>query len=204
VVVVDTGGEKQVGRGPTVVAVAECDRPQIGQFDRGAVGVGKLPQEGAASRVVGGDAAVAVVADEQGPAEGAEPRGGQRHPPRRVERATGGEAMHQAAVEGVHVDHAVARAGEVILAGVISSGVSDVEHVADCLNVERREAVRQVRIPKGAGAHDGLEALVKHVDPALGKIGRIEIAVPGGVHGEGEALVVGADGRVIDGRDGVG
>src|SRR5439155_23145581 len=89
--VVQAGGEEQGVRGPALMVVAKGQRPQVGDRDRDAVVVRERAEEGAARWVVGVDAAIAAVADQQRSAERTEIRRRQGEPPRRVERTPGGE-----------------------------------------------------------------------------------------------------------------
>src|SRR4029453_7666202 len=75
--VVDAGGEQQ-GGGVAGDAVAEAQRPQALDLDRPAVLIVQAPGELASLGVVGVDAAVTEVADQQRAAEATEPRRGQR------------------------------------------------------------------------------------------------------------------------------
>src|SRR5262249_56498546 len=89
--VVHPGGEEQGVRVSTLVAVAERECPQGGNRDRGGLVVRERAEEVAGLPVVGVDAAVAGVTDQQGTAERAEPRRGHGEPPRRVEWPPRGE-----------------------------------------------------------------------------------------------------------------
>src|SRR6266545_8116450 len=84
--VVDAGGEQQRGA-VAGDAVAEAQRPQALDLDRAAVLVPQPSEERAGLRVVGVDAAVAEVADQQRAAEATEPRRGQRQAPGGVQLA---------------------------------------------------------------------------------------------------------------------
>ena len=73
-------------------AVAELQRPQPVDRDRPAVLVAQGAEEAAVERVVGVDAPVAEVADQQRAARGAEALGRRRDAPRRVERSARGRS----------------------------------------------------------------------------------------------------------------
>src|SRR5262249_11335773 len=151
--------------------------------------VGERTEKGAAGRVVGVDAAIAVVADQQGAAERTEIRRRHGESPRRVERAPGSEAPQEVAVRVVDVEEPVPGTGDVIVPTLVLLGIGDDELVVDGLDVEWSKTLREVRVLEGAGTRDRLEVLVEHIDRATAEIGGVEEAAAGGIRGEGETFV---------------
>src|SRR5205823_1380112 len=119
--------------------------PQVRDRDRDAVVVGERAEESAAPRVVGIDAAIAVVAYEQSAAEPTEIRRRQGEPPRRIERALGSETLQQVAARVENIDETVALASDVILVGLVLLGIGDEEQIVDVLDVERGKPFREFR-----------------------------------------------------------
>src|SRR5205823_895303 len=89
--VVGSGREKQRVRGPGVHAVAEPDAPQAVDGERMPVRRLEMSLGLAGGEVIGVDAAVAEIADEQVAAEAAEPGGRDGQAPGRVEGAARGD-----------------------------------------------------------------------------------------------------------------
>src|SRR5262249_51441055 len=98
----------------------------------------------------------------------------------------------------------VGNVGEAAPVHVLVPGVGDEQLALDGLDVEGHEAVRQVGILEGTGAHDRPEVLVEDVDRAAAEIGGVEAALAGRSGGEGEPRVVGPGRGVIDGQQGAG
>ncbi len=153
-------------------------------------------------RVVGVDAAVAEVADEDVAAEGAEGGRRERHRPGRVELAAADEPLQQVAVGREDVDEAVAGPCVVVVLAGALLGEGDVEVAADVVDPERGEAGGDRRVGE---AVDEVEVAVEDVDPAEAEARRVDELAARRRH-EGEALVVGADvaravgrGRAVDG-----
>ena len=97
-----------------VVAVSGTKRPEAGDHDVLAIGIGEGSQPLTAAGVVGIDLTVAEVADQQCLAERAEGVGRNREPPGRVQGSAFDEAGHQPALERKDIDVAVACSGHVV------------------------------------------------------------------------------------------
>src|SRR5262249_24843628 len=141
-IVIHAGGEEQRIRVPARVAVAERQRPQIGDGERVAVVIRELTEKSAVPRLVSEEVAVPVVADEEVAAEWTEVRRSQDEPPGRVERALGSEAPEQVAANVVYVDETLPLAGNLLVPVFSLMGVGDNKPVVDVLDVEWGKAVR--------------------------------------------------------------
>src|SRR6266516_3596331 len=143
----ETPPPELVGRGAACGDGAEADRPEAGDRDGRAVGVPQGAAEGAGGRVVGVDAPVAEVADQQIAAEGAEAAAG-RHlkAPGRVQDATRGDPREEVAAGVEGVDEAEARPVDLILVPRALLGPGDVDRAAEVLDAEGPVAGRQVRV----------------------------------------------------------
>src|SRR5262249_14597974 len=153
-----------------------------------------------ASRVVGVDTAVAVVADEQSAAERTKIGRSQGEPPRRVQCTAGGQAPHQAAGGVVNIGEAVPCPRDILAPVLVLLGVGDEEEIVDVLDVEWRKAVRQARVLEGTRMHYRPEIFVENVDAAAAEVGSVEEAVAARIRGEGKSRAVDgrSRGRVID------
>src|SRR5690349_10601651 len=96
--------------------------------------------------VIGMDAAVAEIADQEIAGETAEPVRGDGESPGRVERTMRRDALDQVAVEVELVDEAMAEAPHVVRALRVADREGDEEMTVERLHVERRVSVRHVRI----------------------------------------------------------
>src|SRR2546428_1563086 len=102
--VLNPGREEERVERPGPTAIAEVQGPEPADHDRLLVRRPQRALEFPILGVVGVDAAVAEVADQEGAAELTELLGSQRQPPGRVESASRGEPLQKVAlgVEDVH------------------------------------------------------------------------------------------------------
>jgi hypothetical protein len=185
--VIDPGAEEQrlsVARH----AVSEPKAPEAVDLDGAAVRPVQPPEPVPGADVVGVDHAVAEVADEKGIAEAAEAGRCLHEAPRGVERAAARQPVKQLTAPRVDVDEAEPGAGDLVRGGRILLGVRHVQLPADVLDVERREAVRQVPVTETALQVDAVEVPVHHDDLVVVEVGRIEQMAAAVHESEREAL----------------
>src|SRR5262249_52771481 len=192
-------GEVQRGRRTGKAAVAEREPPEAVDPDRPAAGepegTVRLPVS-VGLPLVRVDLPVAEVADQQVAADAAEHRRRHRHAPRRIERALAGHAAEQVSAGVEHVDEAEPRARYVEPLRLVLLRVGDEERATEVLDVERREALRDLLVDKGVGVAHQVEAAVEDVDAGVVEVGGVQL-----VAGDREPGVDGADTRTI--RDGL-
>jgi len=156
-----------------------------------------------AALVEGVDVAVAEVADQNVIAEVAEAVGRLHNTPGRIERASGGESLHQCAVGGENIDETIAGPVDRVVLGGVLHGVGDIEEIANQLDVERCEAVGDAQIVETAADRRGVKTTVKNINGAAVEVGGVEQVPTLGVGAQGKALINGATGGVIHSEDGV-
>jgi hypothetical protein len=153
-----------------------------------------LAEEISTLRVVGVDAAIAVVADEQSAAELTEFSRRPGQPPRRVEHALRCQSPDEIARGVENIDETVPGARNVMAPVAVLLSVGNVEEVADVLYVKWSKAWREARILEGALADDRPEILVEDVDRPAAEISSIEEVVAARIGGQGESCVNSAAG----------
>jgi hypothetical protein len=128
--------------------------------------------------LIGKDAAVAEIADEQVPAELAEVVGGERDAPGRVQLSSCGDAPEEVPIRIESADEAETLTGNIVVSILVlfRVGHEDLRLVADLngLNTERSKTILQLRIDEGPGLVDWSPIAVEHVDAAIVEIGSIE------------------------------
>src|SRR3984893_4196391 len=120
-----------------------------------------MANEGAGRKVEAIDSAgVGVVADQQGVAERAEIRRGDGESPGLVERRARDEGFHEGAIFLKDID--------VSTGAAVGSGESNIDHAANILNAEGREAGGKARVGEGS---DEVEGAVVNIDLIVGENG---------------------------------
>lgn len=92
----------------------------------------QLTEEGSARGIEGVDCPVSEITDQNIVAELAEAGAGLRHTPRRIQRAVGGESLHEVALETEDVDDSIAGCIDGVVLGVILHCVSTNTRLPTC------------------------------------------------------------------------
>src|SRR5438067_5748227 len=172
--VVDPGGEEQGLRIAVRSGVAELERPE--PVDRELAvrrGVERAAVLEVAVRhlLVSVDLPVAEVADEQVASEAAERRGCPGEAPRSVELPVLGDSAEELPVEVVGIDDAEPPAVRLVSRPGLLLAVRDEDAIADGLDPERCEMLREPRVDESSGSVHMVPAAVEHVDaPLVGEV----------------------------------
>src|SRR5262249_17279292 len=198
------GEEVEVVGRPGGGAVAERDRPETVDRDRRPVRDSQLTLVhplAVAALLVGADAPIAEVPDQEVAAVGAEVRRRHRESPGRVQRRVRGplrrDPSDELAVRRELVDLPETAARDAVLLLLVLLRVGDEEVAVQRLDVERRPSRRDVLVDERQ--RQRLEGRIERVDTRVVEVGRVQTVVQ-----EGEPVVDGALPGGVDHRHGGG